>query len=197
MPAVSIVSPIEHAPDLIGQAVERLRGERLPFLKNPGAARLLSLTSRPFSYVARVECGSSEPAQRVIVKIPKLKPGKTDQRVPKLKLEIAAAQALAFALKGESQLSVPDVVAFYPDIPALVWDEVAGETLEMLAARTARGLPGNAALARLERAFHGAGRWLRALQDVEGPVGGKQLGNPGGGLDGLGGAVGGGDGIAA
>ena len=165
MPAASILSPVEHAPTLIDQAIERLRDERLPFTKDPGDTRVLSIASRPFSYVARVECGSTEAARRVIVKIPKLKAGRTDQRVPKLKLEIAAAQALAFALKGESELSVPDVVAFYPEIPALVWAEVSGETLESVATRYAKGVPGRAALARLEHAFHGAGRWLRVLQD--------------------------------
>jgi aminoglycoside phosphotransferase len=148
----------EHPSAVIDQAVARLQGDDV-------VARVLSVATRPFSYVARVERETAVNRHRVIVKIPRLRPGKIDRRVPALKLEMAAAQTLASTLRGQTELSVPDVVAFYPDIPALVWDEVAGETLEMLAARTARGLPGNAALARLESAFHGAGRWLRALQD--------------------------------
>jgi hypothetical protein len=102
--AVSIASLAGHAPALVDQAVARLRDERFPPFtdQDPGITRVLAVLSRPFSYVARVERGSAAATRRVIVKIPKLKPGKIDQRVPKLKLEIAAAQALAFTLKGES-----------------------------------------------------------------------------------------------
>jgi hypothetical protein len=152
---------------VIDQAVARLQGDPL-FSRSGGrdvVTRVLSVATRPFSYVARVERESAADTRRVIVKIPRSRPGKADRRVPALKLEMAAAEALAFTLKGQSELSVPDVVAFYPEIPALVWDEVAGETLETMAERLARGVPGNAALTRLEQAFGGAGRWLRALQD--------------------------------
>jgi aminoglycoside phosphotransferase len=148
----------EHPSAVIDQAIRRLQGDDV-------VARVLSVATRPFSYVARVERETAANRRRVVVKIPRLRPGKIDRRVPALKLEMAAAEALAFTLRGQTELSVPDVVAFYPDIPALVWDEVAGETLETLAARTARGVPANETMARLERAFHGAGRWLRALQD--------------------------------
>ena len=152
---------------VIDQAVARLQGDPLLSFTSGRRAvtRVLSVATRPFSYVARVESESATSTTRVIVKIPRLKPGKTDQRVPRLKLEIAAAQALAFTLKGETELSVPDVVAFYPEIPALVWGEVGGETLEAMAARVARGIPSADGLAQLEQAFHGAGRWLRVLQE--------------------------------
>ncbi|RPI56954.1 MAG: hypothetical protein EHM55_03535 [Acidobacteria bacterium] len=182
----------EHSPAVVDEAIARVHGDAQRFVEGgPVVTRVLSVATRPFSYVARVESGLSAatagapnaaaalgwPAgapnaaaalgwpRRVIVKIPRLKPGKADGRVPRLKLEIAAAKALAFTLKGEAELSVPDVVAFYPEIPALVWREVAGDTLEALAARHARGIPGAAGLARLERALHSAGRWLRVLQD--------------------------------
>jgi tRNA A-37 threonylcarbamoyl transferase component Bud32 len=157
----------EHPTAVIDQAVARLASEPLlPFDRGRHVVtRVLSVATRPFSYVARVERESEAATKRVIVKIPRLKPGRTDRRVPKLKLEIAAAQALAFTLKGEAELSVPDVVAFYPEIPALVWGEVGGETLEAMATRMARGFPDGSAIARLEQAFHGAGRWLRVLQD--------------------------------
>ena len=152
---------------VIDQAVARLQGDPLLSFTSGRRAvtRVLSVATRPFSYIARVESESAASTQRVIVKVPRLKPGKTDQRVARLKLEIAAARALAFTLKGETELSVPDVVAFYPEIPALVWGEVGGETLEAMAARVARGIPSADGLARLEHAFHGAGRWLRVLQD--------------------------------
>ena len=157
----------EHPAAVVDQAVARLQGDPLlPFISGRQAVtRVLSVATRPFSYVARVESESAAATRRVIVKIPRLKPGKADRRVPRLKLEIAAAQALAHTLKDETELSVPDVVAFYPEIPALVWGEVGGETLEAMAARNARGVPGKAELARLEQALHGAGRWLRVLQD--------------------------------
>ena len=157
----------EYPSAVIDQAVARLQGDPLlPFTGGSDAVtRVLSVATRPFSYVARVESESAAATRRVIVKIPRLAPGKTDRRVPRLKLEIAAAQALAFTLKGETELSVPDVVAFYPEIPALVWGEVGGNTLEAMAVRIARGVPNAAGLARLEHAFHGAGRWLRVPQD--------------------------------
>jgi hypothetical protein len=157
----------EHPTAVIDQAVSRLAGEPMwPFDNGRQVVtRVLSVATRPFSYVARVERESEAATRRVIVKVPRLMPGKADRRVPKLKLEIAAAEALAFTLKGETALSVPDVVAFYPEIPALVWGEVGGETLEAMATRMARGLPSASEIARLEQAFHGAGRWLRVLQD--------------------------------
>jgi tRNA A-37 threonylcarbamoyl transferase component Bud32 len=157
----------EHLTAVIDQAVARLAGE--PMLPFDGgrevATRVLSVVTRPFSYVARVERETDTARSRVIVKVPRLKPGKADQRVSRLKLEIAAAEAIALTLKGQAALSVPDVVAFFPEIPALVWGEVAGETLEAMTTRLARGRPAAAALARLEQACHGAGRWLRVLQD--------------------------------
>jgi len=168
----------EHPPAVVGQAIARFHGDAERLVEGGQVVtRVLSVSTRPFSYVARVESGSSAATRRVVVKIPRLKPGKADGRIPKLKLEIAAAKALAFTLKGETELSVPDVVAFYPEIPALVWREVAGETLEALAARDARGVPGAARLARLEHAFHSAGRWLRALQDGT-SVEGRELSLP-------------------
>jgi hypothetical protein len=155
----------EHPAAVIDQAIARLQGDpQLPHGSDV-VTRVLSIATRPFSYVARVERESEADTRRVIVKIPRLKPGKADRRVPALESEMAAAEALRSTLRGQSRLSVPDVVAFYPEIPAIVWDEVAGETLETMAIRLARGLPGRKALARLERAFHGAGQWLRALQD--------------------------------
>ena len=156
----------EHPTVVVDQALARLQGD--PLFTFPGrnvVTRVLSVVTRPFSYVARVESESASATRRVIVKIPRLMPGKTDRRIPRLKLEMAAAEALAFTLKDQSHLSVPEVVAFYPEIPALVWGEVGGETLEALATRTARGVPRAAALANLEQAFHAAGRWLRVLQD--------------------------------
>ena len=60
---------------------------------------------------------------------------------------------------------MPDVVALYPEIPALVWGEIGGDTLEALVAREGRGVPGPARLARLEQIFHETGRWLRVLRD--------------------------------
>jgi hypothetical protein len=157
----------EHPTAVIDQAVARLAGEpMLPFGSGRQVVtRVLSVATRPFSYVARVERETDAATRRVIVKVPRLMPGKADRRVPRLKLEIAAAEALAFTLKGQATLSVPDVVAFYPDIPALVWDEVAGDTLETMATRTARWRPAAAEMTRLEHAFHGAGRWLRVLQE--------------------------------
>ena len=167
-PASGLVQSMsEHPAAVIDRAVERLQGDVLPSLgSGPVVTRVLSVATRPFSYVARVESESPAATRRVIVKIPRLKPGKADGRVPRLKLEIAAAQALAFTLKGETALSVPDVVAFYPEIPA----SCVGRGRRRNAgghggSRGARHPQARPALARLEHAFRGAGRWLRVLQD--------------------------------
>jgi tRNA A-37 threonylcarbamoyl transferase component Bud32 len=157
----------EHPPAVIDQAIARLQRDCLqPFADDRAVVtRVLSFATRPFSYVARVERESSVATRRVIVKVPRLLPGKTDRRVPRLAQEVAAARTLAATLEGESGLSVPGVVAFYPEIPALVWDEIDGATLEAMVTRFARGIPDPTGLERLEHAFHGAGRWLRVLQD--------------------------------
>jgi hypothetical protein len=128
--------------------------------------RVLSVTMRPFSIIARVEIESGTARRRVIVKFPRLKPGKPDLRVARLEHERATAQTLAAMFKGHSGLGVADVVAFYPEIPALIWAEVDGMTLEEMTRGLACGLPGREGMARLEGAFHRTGRWLRTLQTV-------------------------------
>jgi CRP-like cAMP-binding protein len=68
----------EHPTAVIDQALARLQGD--PLFAFPGrnvVTRVLSVVTRPFSYVARVESESASATRRVIVKIPRLTPGKT------------------------------------------------------------------------------------------------------------------------
>ncbi len=140
----------------------------------PVTARVLSVWARPFSDVARVELRSPAGIRRVIAKIPRCKPGKADRRLQQLERELTSARLLASTFAGEAGLSVAEVVAFYPDVPALVWAEVEGATLGTMAARLARGIPSARRLVQLETACRDAGRWLRVLQAAT-PVEGQQL----------------------
>jgi hypothetical protein len=110
----------------------------------------------------------------VIAKVPRCKPGKTDRRLQQLEKEFTSARLLASTFAGEAGLGVAEVVAFYPDVPALVWAEVEGATLGRMAARLARGIPSAERLAQLETVCRDAGRWLRVLQAAT-PVEGQQL----------------------
>ncbi len=140
----------------------------------PVTARVLSVWARPFSDVARVELRSLAGVRHVIAKIPRRKPGKVDRRLQQLEKEFTSARSLTSTFTGEAGLGVAEVVAFYPDVPALVWAEVEGATLGSMAARLARGIPSAGRLAQLETACRGAGRWLRVLQAAT-PVEGQQL----------------------
>jgi hypothetical protein len=121
-----------------------------------------------------VEAGAPGTPRRLVVKVPRLVPGKAERRRLQLEREVTAARSLVSTLEGHDDLSVPEPVAFYPDLPAVVWAEVGGETLDAMARRLARGIPSAARLERLEMACRGAGRWLRALQDAT-PVSDREL----------------------
>jgi hypothetical protein len=80
---------------------------------------------------------------------------------------------VASIFKGHSGLGVPDLVACYADIPALVWAEVDGMTLQAMTSSLAYGVPGHEGIVRLEGAFHRTGRWLRTLQTATPLYGGE------------------------
>ena len=140
----------------------------------PVTARVLSAWTRPFSEVARIELQSAGGTRRVIAKVPRCRPGRTDRRLQQLEKEHKSAGYLASTFEGEDNLGVAEVVAFYRDVPALVWVEVEGTTLASMVARLARGIPGAGRLAQLETACRSAGRWLRVLQAAT-PVDRQQL----------------------
>ena len=160
----------------ISRTVSRLReGGAIPL--NDGApvtARVMSVWARPFSEVARVELRWPTGVRRVIAKIPRCKPGKADRRLKQLEHEFTSSRFLASTFSGETGLGVAEVLAYYPDIPALVWGEVEGVTLGVMAARQARGIPSESRLLQIETACRGAGRWLRVLQAAT-PVEGQHL----------------------
>jgi len=157
----------------LGRTVARLQ-EDLSSDGVPVTARVLSVWTRPFSEGARIELRSAAGTRRVIAKIPRSKPGKADRRLHQLEKEWTSARYLASTFEGEDGLGVAEVVAFYRDVPALVWAEVDGTPLASLVARQARGIPGAERLARLEAACWNAGRWLRVLQAAT-PAEGQQL----------------------
>jgi hypothetical protein len=140
----------------------------------PVTARVVSAWTRPFSEGARIELHSAGGTRRVIAKIPRCRPGKVDRRLPQLEREWASAGSLAAIFAGEDALGVAQVVAFYRDVPALVWAEVEGTTLASLVEHLGRGMPGAGRLRRLEAACRNAGRWLRVLQEAT-PVERQQL----------------------
>jgi hypothetical protein len=150
----------------VEQTLARLREDGAIALPDGGAlsARVLSVATRPFSYVAWIEVCHPGGSRRVVAKIPRVRPGRTHRGLEQLQREYTAAHDLASTFGGERQLGVPDVVAFYPEVPALVCDEVEGATLSALIADGARGIPGAERLSRLEAVCRGAGRWLRFLQ---------------------------------
>ena len=166
----------ENPTTAVSRALVRLREDRsLPFSHDAAVAiRTLSVSTRPSSHVARIEVRSPTGTRRVIAKIPRGAQAKADRRLQQLEAEFQATRFLASIFKDEAELGVPEVVAFYSDVPALVCAEVGGATLDRIAERSARGIPCAARLAQLEIACRGAGRWIRALQAAT-PVDGQQL----------------------
>jgi hypothetical protein len=147
--------------------LDRLRaGEACSPGERPVDVRVLSVSARPFSDVARIELLLRGGAARLVAKIPRCRPGKTDRRVQQLEREFEAARQLAVIFRGEDGLGVPRALAFFPDVPALVWSEVQGITLDTMVPRLARGVPRADRIAVLEGACRAAGRWLRVLQDA-------------------------------
>ncbi len=130
----------------------------------PVALRVHSMSTRPFSCVAHVDIESAAGVRPVLVKIPRWVPPKADRRLQQLEKEFSAARFLATVFEGATDLGVPAVVAFYPDVPAIVWARLDGATLGELITQSGVGFPGEPQLRALEDACHGAGCWLRALQ---------------------------------
>ncbi len=155
-------------PAVIDEVIDRLRDD--PALRSwAGGApqlRVDSVAVRRSSHLARVEAQSPHARRRLVVKVPTIKPGKTDKTLAHLDSAVTAAKTLTTMFARDSGLGVAAVVAYFPAIPAVVWDEVPGETLDAMARRATPGLPGSARLESFERACFGAGRWLRALQDA-------------------------------
>lgn len=155
-------------PAAIDEVVDRLRDD--PALRSwAGRApdlRVDSLAVRRSSHLAWLEVRSSHATRRLVVKLPRIKPGKADRTLAHLESAVVASKALATTFAGDARLGVATVVAYFPAIPAVVWEEVPGETLDAMARRVTPGLPGTARLEALERACFGAGRWLRVLQDA-------------------------------
>jgi hypothetical protein len=157
----------------LAEVVDRLRaGGAVSAGDGPVDVRVLSVSARPFSEVARLELLSRGGAARLVVKIPRCRPGKADRRLPQLEREFEAARQLATIFQGHEGLGVPTAVALFRDVPAMVWSEVEGITLDRMVPRLARGVPRADRLAALEAACRAAGRWLRVLQEAT-PVEGR------------------------
>jgi aminoglycoside phosphotransferase len=132
----------------------------------PVVARVRSIAVRPFSYVAQIDVESSAGLRPLIAKIPRWLPPRADRRLQTLDKEFSAERVVKAAFAHETDLGVPEVIAFYRDVPVLVWARLDGLTLSQLMAQSAAGFPGERQLRMLEDACRGAGRWLRALQQA-------------------------------
>ena len=107
------------------------------------------VAARRSSHVARVEVRFPHGTRRLVVKVPRLRPGKTDKTLTTL----SSVQRLP---PGRSSRRLParrdwrhrnDRV--FPRDPGAVWNEVAGESLDAMARRATPGLPGAARLESL------------------------------------------------
>jgi Ser/Thr protein kinase RdoA (MazF antagonist) len=154
------------------RALARLR-EQGPALFDGRPVRFLepgARLSRPFSDLLWVRVHLEDDSRVVVVvKSPRLRADRPDRHAKvlgRLAREAEVSAELGRRLATERELGVARVLAWWPDVPALVMPEIPGENVADLIARLGRWPAGPAAREQLETACRGAGRLLRAFQRV-------------------------------
>jgi hypothetical protein len=125
--------------------------------------------SRPFSDLLWVRVHLEDGSRVVVIKCPRLRADRPDRHAKvlgRLSREVEVSADLARRLAGQPEVGVSSVLAWWPDVPALVMPEIAGDNVADLIARHGRWPVGPAAREQLETACRGAGRLLRAFQRV-------------------------------
>lgn len=167
-------------------SVVRLPGEFTALLERllPDASRYFACRvsrlvptayhDRPVSYVARIAVwveGADAPHGHLFAKVFKLKPlqGDVDAMRRRVEREFHTTSRVHAALLNDPECGAVPPMAWYPDLLAIVTEEVAGPTLLQYLSHEATWLPGRATVTDSHLVMSTVGRWIRALQSVEPP----------------------------
>ena len=164
-------APSAALPRVFEPVLDRLRGEAQSLF---GAAEVrlapVRHEERPFSFLLRVAVHAGTPPQpgHLFLKVfkPKDPAAGVDLR-RRVSNEFEAARAAYEFMSRWDDVGAVRPVACYPDLLAIVTEEVSGPTLLGWLESSATWFPGTARVQELEAAMTATGRWLKRFQEFE------------------------------
>jgi hypothetical protein len=159
------------APVALAPVLERVHADLAAYygLQRPRFVPL-NYQDRPFSHVLRLavhDDGHAAPSRNVFVKVtkPKVIPGGPHALRDRVSRDFDTTRR-AHAAMRDGDLGVVPPIACYPDLLAMVTEEVVGPTLLQYLHGRASWAVGPERLADLGATMSRAGRWLRAFQET-------------------------------
>ena len=155
----------------IPEAIRRLHVDpALLDLAHPLHLQTGRLMTRPFSHLAWVDVRSAAGIRRLIVKSPRLplvpSPEAEAKACAQFLRQVEVSRLLAERFAFIPRVGVPRVVAYLPEVPALVMEHVDAVSVHDLVTERGRWTPAAASLAQLEAGCFDAGVALRRMQEV-------------------------------
>lgn len=168
------LNPTEPAPGVFQPLLDRLRGDAISIFGAPVLLRPTACQVRPFSHVLRFGIcigGATEPSSYAFAKIfkPKEGPDGLERMRRRVVHEFDTTRAVHDGLEGHPGLDVVRPLACYPDLLALVTEEVHGDTLMAFLRPRVSWYPGESAVSAAEAVLARVGQWVRAFQDTTAP----------------------------
>ena len=136
--------------------------------RDPGSAdpELVSCRTQrnPYSWTSRLEYSGGNGTKCYYVKIPIIDKNNEDVVYSRLNAEFERLKSLRETFEDESRLSVAAPIAYFERYPALVTEEVSGETLHDVLVRQTRRFGGHRGSYDLDELCRLTGMWLGRFQ---------------------------------
>jgi len=153
------------------RVIGRLAETLAPDFKGDTPLRItpLSTIRRPFSDLVRCRAQSGSQSLGLYMKFVRLsgQDKEEDRRmIYNLEKEVAVMRRLSKTFPSDAPLSVPKILAYFPDETVVITQENQGLPLLTRIAKSAKGFPGKRSLSGLERHCHAAGEWLSTFHKI-------------------------------
>jgi hypothetical protein len=161
-----------HLPGVLTPVLERLRAEAAALSGMPGAqVTPVAYQARPFSHVMRLsiarDAGHPSAFWFAKVQIPKARPDAEEHMRRRVRHEFDTTRKVESALGEYPGTEALHAIACYPDLFAIVTQEIAGVTLLRHLESRLTWFRGDRTVAEAEQAARQAGAWLRLFQGIE------------------------------
>ncbi|NOY84207.1 MAG: aminoglycoside phosphotransferase family protein [Nitrospirae bacterium] len=148
----------------LAQESERYFGECVPPVFS-----IVRIFRRPFSDIIQCVVQFDQKSFGVYIKFPLVKEnveGEYERIHKNTKREVEVTKEFSSFFSNERAVSVPDVIAFFPDELVIVTKEKEGVPLMSLIAQTGKGKPGSEKLDLLKHACFQVGKALKVFQKM-------------------------------
>jgi len=129
-----------------------------------------TVVTRPVSHLVWVDAIFDEERRSLVIKIPQSAAygdsAKEDKGRNRLEKEFRNARFLAEKFKEHPELGIVNIIAYFSGVPALVMDEVQGNTIYGLLTRNGQWVPRPSAIQELESTCFAVGKWLKTFQGL-------------------------------